>query len=439
MGSMRRQAWMALVLGLALVMIGTATSGASAQGPRGQPFADFQQEIDALGQRVGSLEGTTSLLVDCNSGGTIASALAYPAHALIVNVQGTCNENLTIGREDVTLLGATGATVSGPDNTRNTITVTGARVTIDNLIVTGGRNGISGVGASRLSILRSTVQNTGRSGIVFFQGANGTVDGCTVQDNLLDGIDVESASATLTNNTVQNNRRWGVRVSNGGSGRIGVNNTGQLAANTVGANGEAGVHVTVGASAFIAGNTINDNGTNQFSTERSGITVFDATAYLGGNTIRGNFGPGVLVHASKVFIGEPAWGMDTITGNGLSIAQANFPFANGGVFAYDGAVVDIRNSTINGNTGSGVALVFRSNATIQAGSITGNTSSGVSLHTGSGVIFQLFQSAPAVVSGNGLVDGLANLQCNGGDARYTGFGPTATSGIASISGCPSGF
>ena len=62
-------------------------------------------------------------------------------------IQGTCNENVLISRDDVTLMaGPAGATVSGPDTTKATITVQAQRVLIDGIVtngfrVTGGRNG----------------------------------------------------------------------------------------------------------------------------------------------------------------------------------------------------------------------------------------------------------------------------------------------------------
>jgi hypothetical protein len=372
--------------------------------------------------------------VQCGAGGTIASALARPAGALVIVVNGTCNENVTIARDDVTLKGAPGATISGPDSTKNTITVTGARITIESLSVTGGSNGIVGRGASLLSVLDCDVQNTAGSGIVFFQSAGGVVDGSTVQANPSEGILIESGSATLTNNTIQNNSQWGVVTANGASARIGISNSGQYDGNTIENNGFGGIHIILGAAAVVGGNTISGNGTNQQNIFRVGIRVFDAVADIaGGNTITNNASSGVLIHASRVRIGDRLFGssVNTISQNGSQVTQA-FPFANGGVFAYVDAAIDIMDAIITGNTGSGVALIFRSNATITAGQITRNTAGGVDLETGSAVIFELFQSSPASVTGNSVAD----LRWAGSDVRYTGFGSNALAGIGTISNCP---
>jgi hypothetical protein len=374
--------------------------------------------------------------VHCGAGGTIASALTHPARALVIMVHGTCNENITIARDDVTLEGAPGATISGPDATKNTITVTGSRIAIKSLSVTGGSNGIVGAAASRLRVLDCDVQNTGGSGISFFQTGGGIVDGSTVQANPHHGIRIESGSATLTNNEIQNNSQWGIITSNGASARIGISNQGQYEGNTIANNGEGGILITVGAAAFVGGNTISGNGTNQKSTARVGINVFDSVAdIVGGNTITNHPSSGVLIHASRVRIGNRSFGssVNTISQNGSQIAHANFPFANGGVFAYVDAAIDIMDAIISGNTGSGVALVFRSNATITAAQITKNTAGGVDLETGSAVIFELFQSSPASVTGNSVAD----LRCGGTDLRYTGFGPNSLAGIGTITNnCP---
>jgi len=375
--------------------------------------------------------------VHCGAGGTIASALARPARSLVIVVHGTCDENVTIARDDVTLEGAPGGgTVFGPDSTKHTIFVTGSRVTIKSLSVTGGRNGINAKGASFLSVRDCDVHNAGHSGITFDQSIAGHVDGSTIQANPQQGIYIESASATLTNNVISGNGQWGVLATNGSSGRIGLTDAGQYDGNTIENNGEGGIRIFQGASATVAANTISGNGTNQQSTSRSGISVVDAAANIvGGNTITNHPSSGVAIHASRVVIGNNAFGssVNTISQNGSQVAQANFPFGNGGVFAYVDSALDIRDAIITGNTGAGVALVFRSNATITAGQITRNTAGGVDLETGSAVIFELFQSSPASVTGNSVAD----LRCAGTDVRYTGFGPNSLAGIGTITNnCP---
>src|SRR5215831_17031578 len=107
---------------------------------------------DSDGDRKRDRSKDRTVTVDCASGDTIARALTKLAAA------------------------APGATVIGPDATLDVIRVTGSRVTIDGLTVTGGRNGITADGAAGLIVQNSTVQGTGRTGIVIGRGASAIVD-----------------------------------------------------------------------------------------------------------------------------------------------------------------------------------------------------------------------------------------------------------------------
>ena len=332
--------------------------------------------------------------VDCAQGHTIARALRHgddERKPLVVVVQGTCNENVTIDRDDVTLQGDPGATVNGPDAGSNTITVTASRVTIDGLTVSGGRNGIVGQGARGMTVRNSTIQATGRTGVVYFQGASGRVDSCTIQNNTLrDGIAVESSSVTVINSLITQNGRSGVNIVDGGSGRIGIDNNNLAAGNTISSNASSGINLFTGATAFIAGNTISGNGTNP-ALNRNGIQVTMSSAdIIGGNSITGHPGFGVSTRSANVAIGDTSFGLpsvNTMTGNGL-----------GGVFGFLGSSFLIRDATISGNTGAGVILSTKSVGQMFANTIDSNTSDGIRLVLGSGLILQ---TPTSTVTGNG--------------------------------------
>src|SRR5580765_2569575 len=86
-----------------------------------------------------------SVSVDCDAGETIAKALTKgdERKPLLIQISGTCSENVLIDRNDVVLASTSGGTVRGTDPAINVIVVTASRVTIDGLTVTGGRNGIT--------------------------------------------------------------------------------------------------------------------------------------------------------------------------------------------------------------------------------------------------------------------------------------------------------
>jgi len=387
--------------------------------------------------------GTLTATVDCGKGELVADALGRGAEgqSLVVILRGTCNENVSVVRDDVTLQGDPTAdgTVNGPDPATDTITVTGRRVTIDGLRITGGLNGINAVGASSLTIQNSIIQGTGRTGVVFFRGASGTVDNCTIQNNPRDGVAIESASATVTNNSVSQNGRAGVLVTDSGSARIGVSNRNAAAGNTISGNGSNGIHLSIGATAFIGANTISGNGTDPAAPlGRNGIGVFNATGdIIGGNAITGNAGHGIFARSASLIIGDTNFGIpsaNTITGNGTAVTSA-------GVFGFLGTSFEIRNATISSNNGFGVVLSLRSSAEMAGNTIQNNTATtpfsgdGIRLALGSA----LFPDPPPAVANT--VTGNAGFGINCADplsiavnAVLVVLSPPAN-GLGGVTGC----
>lgn len=372
--------------------------------------------------------------VDCDNNQTISDALRKnDGKLLIITIVGTCNENVTVARDTVTLQAdPAGGTVNGPNSTLATITVAGQDVLIDGLRVTGGRNGIDAVGAVRLTIQNCTVEITGRNGINFTQGTNGTVNHCTVQNNPRDGIAVVNGStAIVTRNTIMGNGRRGVHLFQNGNALIGITSTSQEARNTISNNGGRGISIVVGSSASIGANTISGNGTDATGApeQRAGVAVSFATAdIVGGNTITGNKGSGIFVFSGSALVGDPGFistSANTITGNGASVAPG---FADGGVFAFQGASVNIRNATIDGNTGNGVRAELRSTVQLRGSStVNNNTANGILMNLGSGLLLDT-SVGPITVTGN---TGFG-LLCNLPEASFAG----STTGITGNGGLP---
>lgn len=340
--------------------------------------------------------GPVSVEVDCALGQTIAQALQNPGSPLTITVKGTCNENVTVDRDTVTLQAdPAGGTVNGPNSALATITVAGQDVVIDGLRVTGGRNGIEAVGATRLTIQNCVAENTGRNGIHFTQGANGVVDSCTVQNNGRDGIAVLSGStAILTRNTITTNIRRGVQVFQSSNALIGITRDNQPAGNMITNNGNRGITLTTGSSASIGMNTITGNGTNLANNlgNRVGINVNDGSIadIAGGNFITGNTGGGLQVSNARATLSDSAFGLpttvNTITGN----------TGNGGIFAFENASLFIGDANISGNTGNGITLQLRSTAVLSNSTVNSNTGNGILLSQGSAL--QL--GSPVTVTGN---------------------------------------
>src|SRR5256886_16045177 len=134
--------------------------------------------------------------VDCAAGDTVARALTRgdERKSLTILINGSCSEHVVINRSDIKLAAAApGATISGPDPAIDVIRVTGTRVTLDGITVTGGRHGIKATGAARLIVRNWLLLGTGRNGISYAHGARGVVDGCTGLNNARDGGEEEPA------------------------------------------------------------------------------------------------------------------------------------------------------------------------------------------------------------------------------------------------------
>lgn len=340
---------------------------------------------------------TKTVEVDCPAGGSISQALdsGNQAKRLIIVVRGICTESVSVERDDVVIRGdaTLGGTILGPDPAVDTVTVTARDVTLEALTVSGGRNGITAVGAARLIVRGATVESTGRNGVTYANGSSGTIDGSTIRSNPRDGVGVDASSATIINSTISNNARTGILVSVGGAARIGVDNRNGAAGNFIRQNGANGIVIS-GGYGLIAMNEITGNGVDPAQAGRQGISVLEARVDLaGGNTVSGHVVQGLFARASTIQIGGPALGFSTVntfSGNG---GPGNF----GGIFAVLGSSLTVRDAVISGNAGPGLTFSLRSQGQTFNSMIQGNSSDGIRLLLGSA----LLPATPlSTVSGN---------------------------------------
>lgn len=187
-----------LLFSLSLILTSTTHAGTN---PKGQPFQQLQNEINALQQQLNNIQQNTPIevSVDCSSEsiGEILDQYRYSAVPLVIDIVGTCNEAVTINRSNVTLNGNGTAQINGTgDRTTVLITNGASNVTIKSLSITGGFFGLncdenSNVRAEELNITGVT------NGVGALNGGN-----CLLADT--------SVSNTL----------FGVGASNGGSLRL---------------------------------------------------------------------------------------------------------------------------------------------------------------------------------------------------------------------------
>ena len=200
---------------------------------------------------------TQEFAVDCTRGQTITKALELgdERKPLVLTVRGTCNENITISRDDVTLQGdpASGAIIKAQNSAAVTITVRGTRVIISRLTVMGGGNGIFVLGVPAFTVTNSVIQHSARDGI-YVVSSYARILGNTIQYSGGHAISLWMANARVERNQISLNKSAGVHIE-----RKSAVSTG---GNTINSNGSNGIELYGGSWGGITGDTITANGTN---------------------------------------------------------------------------------------------------------------------------------------------------------------------------------
>jgi hypothetical protein len=369
--------------------------------------------IDALRRSIPGGGGTVT--VDCSSGGSIAQAVAGGAARIVV--RGTCIGAVAIHRDDVVVAAdPAGGSVQGTDPDANVVEIAGHRVSIEGLMISGGRNGITAMGASNLTLRDVTVQAAGRVGILYTSGSSGTIDGCASQGNARAGIVVDGSWARITNCTIQNNA-GGITVTNGGSAVIGITDRFVAAGNTIRQNTGSGIAVLFGSIATVAMNTITQN-------TGIGISVLHATATIsGGNMITGNPSGGVVATASRVSLGDAGTGLTTVN----EVSSNGSPSATGGVFAGMGTSMLIRDAQIQANNGAGLIISLRSQVQMTGTTIRNNATDGIRLVLGAAL---LPLTPVSTVTGNAGV----GIQCTDSESSVVNTGMPTSNVFGNFSG-----
>jgi hypothetical protein len=197
-----------------------------------------------------------------------------------IRVRGTCNENIFIAtdKDRLRILGLDGATIQATSSDFNPVHIRGRLILLNELNIQGGHNGV----------------NVERGGSVMLNRV-------TVEDNANFGIAVtKNAYATIINSTIQSNVRSGILVGKTAHARIGFRNDKVTASepNLIQANGDYGIVVNRSAAAEMVGNTIIDNGKAGIRvTESSSARIGEVgvSSWSGPNYIQNNRGPGILV------------------------------------------------------------------------------------------------------------------------------------------------
>jgi hypothetical protein len=303
----------------------------------------------AAGMASSASANTISFTVDCASGQSIGAVIARSdaRKPMLVIVRGTCEESVTINREDVTLRGdpRVGGTLVGTPGV-DTILITASRVNIEDLTVVGGNIGIRLQGPFYAGVRDSTVTMTTGPGILVRAGDIAII-GTTVDGAGSSGLALHrGASARISNSHFSNSHFAGIYAE--------ANSTVNAGGGSMTGNGGPGAQLEGSSHGTFSGIDIRDN--------EIGILVSESQARIDGNTISGNRQHGVLAQAgAKV----------GLNANTITLNQQD------GVVGYLGPTLVLHGNEITDNTGTGVACDL--NCTLQIGGarITRNAVHGI--------------------------------------------------------------
>ena len=303
----------------------------------------------------------------------------------VIAFTGVCGP-LVIRKDGVTLQGVGEAVIDGGGE--DAVTIAGAsRVTLTDVDIRNGLNGIVAVNGAHLSLSEVAVHNSVASGISIQTGSSATLVNVTISANGLHGLDVKTGSAV----TVVGTSTAPATLIATGNRVFGINVAGSFFtlsdATVTASNNALGIQISTGGNAFINDSRSVINATNNGST---GLTVVSGAQLVSfGGTINasGNRVAGVTVNSKAGLDMDAATMLNSVgNGDGLRIQQDSVVT----VFNTPMNTGQMGFSTINtsDNTGSGVRVLTGSTLTLvnQARVISKQNALGFVADNGAGVV-----------------------------------------------------
>ena len=325
-----------------------------------------------------------TVTVNCNTPSqSITNALKryVPGNGLLINFSGTCNENIDILRDDITIRGTTlTATINGPNNTDSVIQLDGARrIRLESFLITGGRDGVNGTRGSSFTMVGVNVQDAPRFGVIASNNSQGSVDNALIKGAGSNGLIAANGAMLFITNTTVEDGQTGIQANRGSHIRIGQDQAGSatLGPVLVRNNRGSGINLDSSATAIIVSTTVENNQGSGINITRSahadiGIGSFNV---IGAVTVKNNStsgtGNGIFVDGGSInLVGS------TISGHAFGLQMVNGANGRVGILPDSSAYLG---NTISGNRGNGVLMSFGATALIGGNTISGN---GVAAATG---------------------------------------------------------
>jgi hypothetical protein len=395
--------------------------------------------LTAVGALPAATVQSNTFTVDCNRGQRLATALEQGdlRKPVVINVRGTCREFVTITRDNVTLQGDPAAYIDAPNGEADVINIGANGVSLRNLTLTGGFNGLRVNGAFRSTVekcviqdargngmsvfvgdvrlMNSTLQRAGGNGVLVTRGGSvGLSDGSQVLNNAGAGIYARyNSTVIVSGTTIMRSSAEGIVLSGGSRGDI--------SGSVIKENGAVGLNVGTGASASVINTTISGNGIGD-GPQGDGIMLWGgAQGHIAGtSSIIDNRDEGIdVAGAASAYVTGPTEGTRlTVAGNG-----------GDGIMGYLGANLVLGGLEIEGNGAAGVSCQSNCTAQMEDMSIHGNKAAGINLAFDStlmlfgpaidvtgNVPWDLYcHDAESSVNDMGLVTGTISEKCTGFD------------------------
>lgn len=223
--------------------------------------------------------------------------------------------------------------------------------------------GLNGVTAG-VTIQKNSQGGGVTHGVTVYQGSRALIQGATIDDHNGNGVRIEGAAATVVGSTITNSRRYGVEVSNSGSVRLGLTDGSGTNGNTIDGSTLDGVHIVSASSAWMFGNTIQNN-------KRWGVLAVEQSVarFVGLNKVTTN---GAGANTGGVFLRDAS--LHVLKGDFLIEPNTNEITGNfgDGIQAIENATVELRDGVlVSGNTLRQIALFHGGRMRAQDTTITG--------------------------------------------------------------------
>jgi len=326
--------------------------------------------------------------------------LSLPGSSFTIVVAGNCSESLSIvDRRSITIVGLSGASVSGP-NDNDAFDITSSEgITIENLDISSTGPDASGLfisQGSEVKIVGCNIHNNqGTAGVFVNRNSVLVLQGSTIENNVPgDGLDVvTNSTADVTGTTIQNNGSAGVGNAFG-QGVFIRNSFVRFADSLIQNNADFGIGA-LGSSLFFNGsnNTIQGNNINGISLKLGSHLQINGPALIQGN------GKGCPADTALLVSVSQACGGISVADSTATMRAATINGNYGaGISLREGAHLTLTGATVAYNFGDGVHIQWTSIGNFgSANSITGNVGASV------------FCDSRSLVLGN--LGGLTNVKC----------------------------